>query len=427
MKNLFALLFLIPALAFAGASIGTPTGLPPTGAASGALAGTFPAPTISVPLQVNGPASGSTFNTTPVSYVLRTDVPVGLAAGQEVDYNGTFTNATVGFAIIGALKDAGTGSAGSAHVGGILGYAQNGASSQIPILNELRTDDLGLSSTDVGAPCYIIANKVGATLTGRTSLGEFILMESYSDAIGGTPIAQGTDIGIQMATPTGGDPNSTYFLLGGLECQILTGGPITATAVADGTKRTSISNDGTNGAVGTNSGKLNLNGAAGNYEQAGTSAVYARVPALLSEQTSTTGIGNVSTGATTLMTYSLTGSTLVNNGDSVRIQCDIEYANNTNSKTVTLKIGSSTIYNLGAAIQNGWLHINATVTRTSATQELVSSNVFLQTTTTTTSGTTTSLGTETLANPLAITVTGTGGASNDLLQFRQEVEYWPAP
>ncbi len=379
--------------------------------------------------------------------VARTASP-GLSAPTTPTINQTvFIHNTYGvlayetaFCLYGYFQN--TGNAANAHgehAVAVLGRGNDSSVSQITMYgSESRMDAQGLALQYGGS--FHFANWVAANgsthFTGQTLVGLFIRSEIYQSN-GTSPEYTGSNIGILINSLVGG---SSQF---GIQIGTLTGGTAMYSVIAsndtylagakytatspDQSKTASFYHDGTNLIFTASSGKTRLTGAGGAYIPAGSTTNDARIGGMLTCTTSLSPTGNVGTGATTLMSYTLKANTLVNNGDSVRVRVDIQYANNTNSKTLTLTIGSTTIYNLAAAIQNGWVRIVAIITKTGTTAQLISNDVIIQTQTVTSNGTTTSTGAENLTTDLVIKVTGTGGATNDLVQYRQDIEYLPAP
>jgi len=120
----------------------------------------------------------------------------------------------------------------------------------------------------------------------------------------------------------------------------------------------------------------------------------------------TTPVSNSGSSETDLITYTLSGKTLVNDGDILTIKASGIFAANSNNKTLKLKFGSQTILDTGAVAANetSW-EINATTQEISATA--ISNN--------TAYGEQTD-GTQDSTAAIIIKCTGEGTSSNDITE-----------
>jgi hypothetical protein len=132
--------------------------------------------------------------------------------------------------------------------------------------------------------------------------------------------------------------------------------------------------------------------------------------------TSTTG--NVGGGEDTLQTYTVPGSTLNTNGQRLRFRAAGSVANNANAKRIRLKFGTTTILDTGsgglpASAAYDWV-IEGEIIRKTATSQVAS--VTLQTGAAAfTSFVDSTTPAETLANDLALTLTGEATTTNDIV------------
>lgn len=127
----------------------------------------------------------------------------------------------------------------------------------------------------------------------------------------------------------------------------------------------------------------------------------------------TTGVSGA--GETTLFTYTLPAGTLGTNGESILIQSAGTYATSVNSKTIKFKFGGTTVSTGALAVTTTapwWLE--ATVIRVDATNQKVILALI--------TGSSTQLAeavystaTETLSGTVTISITGQGGATNDVV------------
>jgi hypothetical protein len=135
---------------------------------------------------------------------------------------------------------------------------------------------------------------------------------------------------------------------------------------------------------------------------------------------------NVSTGETTLDSFSLPANTLNANGRAVRISVHGSFAANANAKTIKLKFGATDGTNgffTGNYNGSDWTAA-LTCHRTGAATQVCSSTFGES------GGTTRVLGiarapTETLSGAVTLALTGTGGASNDITSKSMMVEFLP--
>jgi len=139
----------------------------------------------------------------------------------------------------------------------------------------------------------------------------------------------------------------------------------------------------------------------------------------------TTSVSNVTTGETTLISYTSPSNTLTNLGDVLEIDAWGKYAANGNNKTVILYFGSQAILTTGAiAANDGTWSIKAKIIRTAAsTQEIVSE--LLSSNSSVSDSATRTEGTQNLSTDLIIRCTGTGGASSDIIQYALKINLTP--
>jgi hypothetical protein len=137
-------------------------------------------------------------------------------------------------------------------------------------------------------------------------------------------------------------------------------------------------------------------------------------------------VGNVGTGVDDLMSYTLKGGTLRNDGDTIEIIAAGNYANTANNKQVRLLIDDTVLLATGAAAQqNGDWVIRATLVRTAAgTFRAVSNHM-------TVASTGVSMvdyvsGSETLANDLVIKLTGEATTTDDITNTLLHIQYIPS-
>lgn len=129
----------------------------------------------------------------------------------------------------------------------------------------------------------------------------------------------------------------------------------------------------------------------------------------------TTDVGNVGSGTDDLMSYSLSANSLKTNNDFLEIHAFGTFAANGNNKTISLILGSTTLFTISpTAINSGSWNLRATIVRTSSSAQkcIVSGNgtnaALLKTVYT--------LGAEDLATALTIKATAVGTADNDIIQ-----------
>lgn len=86
------------------------------------------------------------------------------------------------------------------------------------------------------------------------------------------------------------------------------------------------------------------------------------------QNVNTTGVGNgADVTEDDLMTFSVVGGTLANNGDMIEFECVFDCAANADNKTIKVKFGATTILTMGPVAQNGGsVVINGRVIRTGA-------------------------------------------------------------
>jgi len=140
----------------------------------------------------------------------------------------------------------------------------------------------------------------------------------------------------------------------------------------------------------------------------------------------TDSASNTSTGATDLITYSLDANSLLNIGSMIKIHAWGTYAANGNNKTVTLAFGSQTILTTGVVAANaGSWSIKATIIRkTSTTQEIITE--IISSNSSVVDSATRTAGTQDLTTALTIKCVGTGGATNDIIQYGMTIELSPS-
>ena len=139
----------------------------------------------------------------------------------------------------------------------------------------------------------------------------------------------------------------------------------------------------------------------------------------------TTAVGNVGSGADTLITYSLEANILNNVGDTLEITAFGSQAANANNKTIKLVFGSTELFTTGAVASNGkdW-RIDCTIIRTAAaTQECITS--FSGDTVLVTQIADYVTGTEDFTTSLAIKCTGEATTTDDIIQKGLIIKFFP--
>ena len=147
------------------------------------------------------------------------------------------------------------------------------------------------------------------------------------------------------------------------------------------------------------------------------STVFARAKrATYQLKANTTPVGNVLVGEDTLITYTVPANTLALDGYNLEITAWGTYAATANAKTLKMYFGSTVLYDTGSIVANtGTWKLSAIVTRTgAATQQAIttitSSNVAVV------NSVTYMVPTETLSATIVVKCTGTGVATNDIVQ-----------
>ncbi len=157
----------------------------------------------------------------------------------------------------------------------------------------------------------------------------------------------------------------------------------------------------------------------------------ANIPLLLSGVLTVNSSTANNSGSSTadLLSYSMPGKTMNNNGDYLEIEAWGNLAINTNTKTITLNFGSQTIYSTqtNVAAGNSW-SFKAKIIRTAANAqqiivEALSNNSGFQTDSKYPVFST--AGNQDLGSDLVIKCTATGGASNDINQRALVVKLTP--
>ena len=138
-----------------------------------------------------------------------------------------------------------------------------------------------------------------------------------------------------------------------------------------------------------------------------------------------TPTGNVSTGETTMMTYTMQPNVLGKVGYNVNIDAYGTFAANGNNKDIKLYFGTTVIFDSTAlALNTGTWFLQATVTRTAPTTQ--------QAIVTVTSSNTTLVNSVAYTTPsqdltaaVVIKCTGTGGATNDIIEKALLIRVFP--
>lgn len=299
-------------------------------------------------------------------------VPVqdGSGAGREGDPSrgvGTMVEAA-----ITANNNAFTPSTGTLTVTGDVTATGLVTAADITATDDLTTADLFVT---------------GDVTLGTSKTTAFTTTHTWKDSVGGNTMMVLTDSGttgtlgvntLQPAAPTGN------LLVGP------TGNPLT------------LSNNGT----------TTLNGGGTFSHLMGTDVVT--VGGVLIADT--TAVGNVDTGADTLISYTLPASTLIVTGRGFRITAWGTGVNNADAKTVTLDFGGQTIMTQAMTTSqvNNW-RITALVFRTGAsTQDIFAE--FLQVGTALIHKQTITAGTQTETSTIVIKCTGDGITTNNIVQ-----------
>ena len=134
---------------------------------------------------------------------------------------------------------------------------------------------------------------------------------------------------------------------------------------------------------------------------------------------SETTVGNVGVGEDTLHTYTVPAASLAADGDRIKYEAYLSFAANGNNKRVRAYFGSTVILDTGTVTYNNltaWCEL--TVIRTGAATQTCFARLFGASVTTIVANTSAS---ETLANALAIRLTGEATSNDDIRQFISEI------
>ena len=109
------------------------------------------------------------------------------------------------------------------------------------------------------------------------------------------------------------------------------------------------------------------------YWSGSTWIVPASTPTVYTLNSQFADVGNVGTGETDLMTYSLPGGTLTADGDRLEVSAWFTYASNANNKTLRLKWGAyvATWSPSEVTSSGGPVKVTLTIVRTSATTQRI--------------------------------------------------------
>lgn len=137
-----------------------------------------------------------------------------------------------------------------------------------------------------------------------------------------------------------------------------------------------------------------------------------------------TQVGNVTTGEDNLMGHLLPDGLFTKNGHYIVVEGAFTTAANANTKTVKFYFGTSLIGNLSGTLNDKALIVRCTITRISASSQVVQLETFSNDATVSNIGVATR--TENLFGPITLQFTGEGTATNDILQKSMHVRWFPA-
>lgn len=172
-------------------------------------------------------------------------------------------------------------------------------------------------------------------------------------------------------------------------------------------------------------GRINVNGQI--EEQVGRSNTYART--IATWQSNITPTGNTSTTETTLHSYTIGGNSLRVNKDAIRLTGGGRAAANVNSKQLRFKFGATTFGDTGSVVVNGAsFTFSADIVRTGAATQIciITVNSMLAGVLSLFGLTNSATAAETLSGSVTLSVTGQGGATDDLILDYSRVDYIPA-
>jgi hypothetical protein len=145
--------------------------------------------------------------------------------------------------------------------------------------------------------------------------------------------------------------------------------------------------------------------------------------------TDTTQTGNVGTGEDTLQTFTIPAGMLKDNGDAIRLLVVGTFANNSNARTLKVKFGSATILQRSSTNGSGaaipW-QVEATIIRTAATTQKIVIRYICWGDLSATENLTYTTGAQDLTAAVAVTVTGEGTATDDIVKQMFQLEFLPA-
>ena len=292
------------------------------------------------------------------------------------------------------------------------------------------------SSAQIGTDIY---DKIDGLFTSSFTFGDLVNSEGFGDhtfSAGGTGsntiVVRNTSAGVsnQASVELGNDSDAD---LGRLECyssSFTESGAAFQNGLgirAMGAGGLSLSAEHASGAVrlyavGTTK-KLSYNGE--NLNLTGAQTGSRRFGSILLDSVNTTQQGTpANTTETTLATYTMPASTLVTDGQMIRIHAYGSIANNANSKTIRIKFGGTTIAteNTSDASKDSWA-IDCVVIRTGAATQKA---MYFVTSDVTLNGPVPTSPTETLSGAVTIVVTGQNGAASasDIVHEASWIELW---
>jgi hypothetical protein len=139
----------------------------------------------------------------------------------------------------------------------------------------------------------------------------------------------------------------------------------------------------------------------------------------------TTQVGNVGGGTDDLITFSVPGGTLANNGEYLHGVMAGSFAGNINSKTLTAVFGSTTFFTSGAlsVVSAADWSLEFWIYRITATTQLIIA-MYTSSFGTLSGDAIVTAASETLSGALTLKCTGAGTSNNDIVQKVLSVEKW---